>query len=130
MPKFYVQCGPCEVVLQADDASSAALQAIDRVLQNHLWIYDDEGLTDNDRRTHLMLESLMHLDPAIRVSERGFDREDAQLIGTPDTVQHWHEFMTGMQKLFVIAGLAPRSIHEIAGMSSAPEDGIIPIQPR
>ena len=115
MPKFYVQCGPIQTILTADSASLAASGALDRTLQEHLWIYDDPDLTEQDQHDHLMLEALMHLDPTIRVSEQGFDRHDFESIGTPETVEHWHQLMIGMSRLFVAAGLAPRSMSQVAG---------------
>ena len=118
MSKYYVQCGPIEVILVAGSAEKAAMTAIDRALQNHLWIYDDPGLTDTDRRDHLMLEALFHLDPAIRVSERGMDRSDATLFGTPEMVDRWHRLMTGINRLFIAAGLPPRLISSLASISS------------
>jgi hypothetical protein len=117
MSKFYVQCGPLEVVLSASSADQAAMSALDRTLQTHLWIYDDTGLTDLNRRDHLMLEALFHLEPVIRISEQGFDRSDAKMIGTPETVDRWHRLMTGMNRLFVAAGLPPRAISSLASTS-------------
>jgi hypothetical protein len=117
MPKFYVQCASIETVLIADSAEQAALSALDRSLQQHLWIYDDAGLTNEDRRLHLMLEALLHLDPTIKISEQGFDRSDAVQLGAPETVDHWHKLMVGMSRLFVAAGLAPRSMSAVAGVS-------------
>lgn len=118
MPKFYVQCGPIQTILLADSVDQAALSALDRVLQNHVWIYDDPDLSEEIRHDHLMLESLMHLDPAIRVSEQGFNRPDAISVGTPETVEHWHRLMVGMNRLFVAAGLAPRSMKDVSGSQS------------
>lgn len=114
MPKFYVQCGPIQTILLADSADHAASCALDPTLQNHLWIYDDKGLCQQDQRDHLMLEALMHLNPTIRVSEQGFDRDDAWLFGTPETIDAWHRLMVGMNRLFVSAGLAPRCISDVA----------------
>ncbi len=121
MAKYYVQCGSIEVILTADSAEQAGLSALDRSLQAHLWIYDDEGLSQEDCRTHLMLEALMHLAPTIRISEQGFDREDASYIGTPETVDHWHQLMVGMNRLFVAAGLAPRPMSAVAGVTPPSE---------
>lgn len=115
MPKFYVQCGPVQVIFNADSTEQAALSALDRTLQNHLWIYDDPGLTPQECHDHLMLEALFHLDPTVRVSEKGFDRSDATLVGTPETVDRWHRLMVGMNRLFLAAGLAPRSMATVAG---------------
>lgn len=128
MAKFYVQCGSIEVVLNADSGEQAALSSLDRSLQQHLWIYDDEGLSEEDCRMHLMLESLMHLAPTIKVSEQGFDRQDAFQVGTPETVEHWHKLMVGMNRLFVAAGLAPRPMASIAG--AKPNVDVSPRIPR
>ncbi len=119
MAKYYAQCGPIQVVLTADSVDSAALAAIDKSLRVHQWIYDDEGLSEQDCRDHLMLEALLHLDPTIRVSEQGFDRPDAMLVGTPETVDCWHGLMVGMRNLFITAGLAPRTMSDVTGISAA-----------
>ena len=129
MPKFYVQCGPVQSILIADSPEQAALSALDATLQTHLWIYDDSGLSERDCRDHLMLEALCHLQPVVRVSERGFDRLDSQLIGTPETIDRWHRLMEGMNRLFVAAGLAPRSMATVA-TRGAGETGFRPRQPR
>lgn len=114
MSKYYVQCGPIRILLSASSFEQAALSALDRTLQLHLWIYDDPGLTEGDCRDHLMLEALCHLEATVRVSERGFDREDAIQIGTPETIDRWHRLMVGMNRLFLAAGLAPRSMVAVA----------------
>jgi hypothetical protein len=114
MSKFYVQCGPIETVLSASTAEQAAMVAIDSALQSHLWIYEDAGLSDVQRRDHLMIEALLHLDSTIQVSERGFDRDDALLVGTPETVDCWHRFMTQVNRLYMEAGLPCRSIRSVA----------------
>lgn len=110
MSKFYVQCGPIEIVLAADSIDQAAMAMVDRALQPHLWIYEDAELSELDRRDHLMIEALVHLDPEIRISERGFNRSDAVFIGTPETVDRWHQLMTGINRMLVAAGLAPRTL--------------------
>lgn len=126
MAKYYVQCGPVRTILTADSSEQAAFAALDNVLNVHLWIYDDPGLTEADCRNHLMLEALLHLEPSVRVSERGFDREDAELLGTPEFVDRWHRLMIGMNRLFVAAGLPPRPMSCIAGVSGA----IVSVAPR
>ena len=114
MSKYYVQCGPIRVLLSSTSLEQAALSALDRSLQSHLWIYDDPGLTEANCRDHLMLEALCHLDSTIRVSERGFDREDAREVGTPETIDRWHRLMVGMNRLFLAAGLTPRPMAAVA----------------
>ncbi len=128
MAKFYVQCGPVRTILTADAVDQAAFAAMDKALGVHLWIYDDEGLSEADCRDHLMLEALLHLDPSIRVSEQGFDRDDAVLVGTPDFIDRWHKLMVGMSRLFVAAGLPPRPMTAVAGV--LPAASIAPRLPR
>lgn len=120
MSKFYIQCGPIQTILTANSISQAALSALDRSLQRHLWIYDDPGLSEYDCRNHLMLEALLHLEPAVRVSEKGFDRLDADVVGTPETIDAWHRLMVGMNRLFIAAGLAPRSMAAVAARPTEP----------
>lgn len=114
MAKFYVQCGSLELVQTTDSAESAALAIIDRVLQPHLWIYDDEGLSEQECRQHLMLEALLHLPTEIHVSERGFGRSDADVLAVPETIHSWHALMVGMRRLFSEAGL-DRSVAVLVG---------------
>ncbi|MEM9586112.1 MAG: hypothetical protein AAGA03_02430 [Planctomycetota bacterium] len=119
MAKYYVQCGPIRTILSAETPHCAAMAAIDRSLQAHLWIYDDDDLSEVDCRNHLMLEALMHLEPVLRISEQGFDRDDAVMIGTPETIDQWHRLMVGMSRLFVAAGLAPRTMSQVAGIGGS-----------
>ncbi len=91
MAKYYVECGPVQLVLAAESVEHAALVAIDRALESHRWIYHDSGLSDRHRHDHLMLEALLHLAPSVHLSERGFGRSDAVSVGTPETVERWHQ---------------------------------------
>ena len=118
MPKFYVQCGPIETILDSDSPQTAAINALDAVLQSHLWIYDDWGLSEKDCKIHLMLEALLYLDPSIRISEQGFGRADAIEIGTPETVEAWHRLMVGLKRLFVAAGLTSRNLSSIGSTTT------------
>ncbi|TWT93739.1 hypothetical protein [Stieleria varia] len=118
MAKFYVQCGPVDLVLDGDSPQQAALAAIDRALSPHLWIYDDPGLTENECRQHLMLEALLHLPPSITVSERGFGADDAVCVPTPETIQMWHALMVGVRRLLMKAGI-DRTVAVLAGSDVA-----------
>ena len=119
MSKYYVQCGPIHAIIVSSSVEQACLEALDELLQNHLWIYDDPDLSSGDCRNHLMLEALVHLDPSIRVSEQGFDRSDASLYGTPEIIDRWHRLMAGMNRLFVAAGLPPRNMQSVVGIVGA-----------
>ena len=90
MAKYYVQCASNELVIESLSPTNAALSLADRLFETHKWIYLDETLTGRDCLNHLMFESLLLLESSIRISERGFNRDDAIEIGTPELVQLWH----------------------------------------
>ena len=129
MPKYYVEFAGQETVLTAADPQAAAMAVADPFLQPHAWVYDDPGLAAEDCQRHLMIEALLHLPTSIRVSERGFGRQDAAIVGVPETVQHWHRLMIGMRRLFVAAGIAPASIARVGGFAD-PAAAAAPRLPR
>lgn len=114
MAKFYVRCGMRNVIVDAADAQAAAMHLIDTAMEPHVWVYDDPGLSDAERQDHLMLEALLHMSPEIRVSQKGHGRDDAIVIGTPETIQAWHQTMTGLSNLLISAGLCPRPMRQLA----------------
>jgi hypothetical protein len=110
MSKYYVACGSFSLVITADSAHHAAMRLIDEVMAAHVWIYDDAGLSEQDRRDHLILEALLHLGTSVAVSQRGIGRCDAGNFEVPKLLEQWHRLMTGLNRLFIAAGLAPRRI--------------------
>ncbi len=110
MSKFYVTCGSHTIIVTAANAEQAATRLIDEVLAAHIWIYDDAGLSDQDRRDHLVLEALLHLGTQVKVSQRGLDRDDAGTFDVPELLEQWHRLMSGVSRLFVAAGLVPRRV--------------------
>jgi hypothetical protein len=114
--------------MDTDTAEQAALAVLDRVLQPHLWIYEEATLSDTDRRDHLMIEALFHLEPTIQVSQRGYDRADAELIGTLETIEQWHQLIVAVTRLLVAAGLRHRSVGSVAAIDDSP--GQLPRLPR
>ncbi len=72
MAKYYVSCGEIRQVLNAQDAESAALEALSQFLEPHDWIFDCPSLSDADRRAHLAFEVLTCLDTQVVVSQRGY----------------------------------------------------------
>lgn len=110
MSKFYVACGSYSLIITAETAEHAAMRLIDEVMAAHVWIYDDAGLTEQDRRDHLILEALLHLGSSVAVSQRGIGRCDAGSFEVPELLEQWHRLMTGLSRLFIAAGLAPRRV--------------------
>ena len=120
MSKFYTQSGSLRLVVDSESPSMAAVAAVDNLLNPHVWIYEDATLRDEVRRDLLMVEALCHLDAVIRLSEIGFDREDAMILGTPEVIDEWHLVMKRLSGLYQAAGLPPRGLtSKDAGVSPA-----------
>ncbi len=99
MAKFYIQSGTLRNVIDSEDCEKAALWAVHRVMQQIAPVYDDETLTPDQKEDAVKLEGLLVLDSSIRVSEQGFDREDAMQIDTFEAVMHWHKLMMALDQL-------------------------------
>ncbi len=110
MSKYYVECGSQSLVTTASCAQHAAMRLIDEAFGTHVWIYEDEQLTEQERRDHLVLEALLHLGTSVSVSERGHGRTDAGTFEVPELIDQWHKLMTGLSKMFSDVGLAHRRV--------------------
>jgi len=93
MPKFYVQSGMLQMVLQARDSRSAAIWAAHRTLSQSLPFLCDEP-TD-----YTLLADLTRLAETICVSQRGFDRDDAAVYETLDIVSEWNRLLVALDRL-------------------------------
>src|SRR5262245_12924396 len=93
MPKFYVQSGSLEMVLQAKDSRCAAIWAAHRTLSQSLPFLCEEA-SDYTR-----LADLTRLGETIRVSQRGFDRDDAILFDTLDVVSEWNRLLVALDRI-------------------------------
>ncbi len=110
MSKYYAICGSHSLIVTADSPQQAAMRLLDEVLAAHVWIYDDPDLSEQDRRDHLVLEALLHLDTCVTVSQRGLERSEEGHFEVPELIEQWHRLMTGVSRLFVSAGLVPRRV--------------------
>jgi len=93
MPKFYVQSGSLEMVLQARDSRCAAIWAAHHTLSRSLPFLCDEPAD------YLQLADLTQLGETIRVSQRGFDRDDAVVFETLDVVSEWNQLLVALDRL-------------------------------
>src|SRR5262245_16564660 len=96
MPKFYVQSDRLEMVLQARDSRCAAIWAAHRTLSQTL-----PFLCENES-DYAVLADLTELGETIRVSKRGFDREDAVTFETLDVVTEWNKLLVAIDRLAAI----------------------------
>jgi len=96
MPKFYVQSGQLEMVLQARDTRCAAIWAAHRTLSQTLpFLCESES-------NYAMLADLTQLGETIRVSQRGFDRDDAVTFQTLDIVTEWNQLLVALDRITAI----------------------------
>ncbi|WP_146535848.1 hypothetical protein [Rubripirellula reticaptiva] len=100
MSKFYAQSGTRSIVIAAENAFEAATKLVDHVMGDHIWIYSDMELCENDRRAHLTMEALLTMDSQIKISTRGEGRSDAGSFDVAELINDWHRLMTGLSVMF------------------------------
>ena len=98
MAKFYVQTGNVRTVVHAEDAQGAALWMVHQTLQGVLPTLDDEGQPATIKPRRRGEESLV-LSGRLQLSERGFDRDDAETFDVYPLVSQWAQLMTALSKL-------------------------------
>jgi hypothetical protein len=96
MPKFYVQSGRLEMVLEARDSRCAAIWAAHRTLSQAL-----PFLCENESN-YTLLADFTRLGETIRVSQRGFDRDDTMIFETFDIVTEWNQLLVAIDRLAAV----------------------------
>lgn len=99
MAKFYLQSGTIRTVVSADDHEKAALWTIHKTMQQIVPVYDDVELSAQEKGDVALVQGVMVLGNSIRVSEQGFDRDDAMELDTFELVTHWHQLMVALSRL-------------------------------
>jgi hypothetical protein len=93
MPKFYVQSGSLNIIVQARDSRSAAIWAAHRTLSQSL------PFLCEDATDYASLADLTRLTETIRVSQRGFDNLDEVVFETFDIVTEWNQLLLALDRL-------------------------------
>jgi hypothetical protein len=93
MPKFYVQSGSLEMVLEALNSRCAAIWAAHRTLGQSLPFLCEEPAD------YSQLADTTRLGDTMRVSQRGFDRHDALEFDTLDVVSEWNQLLVALDRL-------------------------------
>jgi len=93
MPKFYVQSGNLQLVLQAKDSRSAAIWAAHRTLSQAL------PFLCEDSEDYLQLADLTQLGDTILVSQQGFSGRDRLEYPTLDIVEEWNRLLVALDRL-------------------------------
>jgi hypothetical protein len=99
MAKFYVQSGTLKMVIHAVEADRAALWAVHKVLSQVLPVFDDEELSPQEKQTVVAFHGAQVLDETIRLSELGFDRDDAEVFDTAATITEWAQLVLALQRM-------------------------------
>ncbi len=99
MAKFYVQSGTLKMVVHADGADRAALWAAHQALAQVLPVFDDEELSPLEKQAVATFRGTLVLDETIRLSQRGYDRDDALVVQTSDVVTEWSQLVIALQKI-------------------------------
>jgi hypothetical protein len=103
MPKFYVQSGNLEIVLQAHDPRCAAIWAVHRTLSQSLPFLCEEPID------YVAADASSRLGEVIRVNERGFDRPDAAIFDSLEIITEWNHLLVALDKLQDAVDCRPQS---------------------
>ncbi|WDQ18177.1 hypothetical protein [Rhodopirellula sp. P2] len=118
MAKFYVQSGTFRSVVAADSARKAALWAVHQVMQQVLPTDDDNdslpasGTNNTPANQSPDCQSastapdqpagstpVAVLDGRVRISERGYDRNDCAEMPTMEVVAEWNQMVLTLDRL-------------------------------
>ena len=99
MAKFYVESGSAQMIIASEDAQRAVLWMVHRIMEGLGPIYQDNGISDEQRLDSVIVESLLDLGSEIAVSEQGFGRDDMEKWETFDIVMYWHQLMTALSRI-------------------------------
>ena len=99
MAKYYIQSGTLRTVVQAQSRRKAAIWAIHQALQQVLPIDPSVGETPEAKSGTAAAAELAVLDAQVRISERGFDRDDASVLETIDALGEWTQLITTLDRL-------------------------------
>ena len=99
MAKYYVQSGTVRTIVAADDSEKAALWTVHKTMQQVVPVYEDVELTATEKNEVAQVQGIMVLGSAVKVSEQGFDRDDAEELDTFELVTHWHQLMMALTRL-------------------------------
>jgi hypothetical protein len=99
MAKYYVQSGNVRTVIAADDAEKAALWVVHKAMQQVVPVYEDNELTPEQKSDVVVVQGVMVLGNTVKISEVGFDRQDASDLDTFELVMQWHQLMVALAKL-------------------------------
>lgn len=99
MAKFYVQSGTLKLVVHAAEADRAALWAVHKVLSQVLPVFDDPELSPQEKQVVVAFHGAQVLDEQVRLSEQGFDRDDAEIFDTAQLITEWAQLVLALSRI-------------------------------
>lgn len=96
MGKYYVQSGTLRTVVQAESSRRAAIWAVHQAMQQILPLGQDPP---GPASAPVGEKKPTVLAATVRVSERGYDRDDAVAKPTLSVVAEWNEMVTTLDRL-------------------------------
>jgi hypothetical protein len=94
MAKFYVQSGSIRGIVDCYDSECAAVWVVNRVMTRIVPVQDEYD--DSNDQSDV---GMFALDDEISISERGFDRDDSELIDTHLAFIQWHQMKRAIELL-------------------------------
>ncbi|MFK8111976.1 MAG: hypothetical protein AB8B91_07225 [Rubripirellula sp.] len=99
MSKYYVQSGTMRTIVQAESSRKAALWAVHQAMQQVLPIEDHSEDSPQAKSDKASEGGVAVLSAKVKVSEQGFDREDANTMPTLEVVTEWNQMVTTLDRL-------------------------------
>lgn len=103
MAKFYVQSGTLRTVIDSPDFDRAALWAVHQAMQQ-IAPLDEEEATPDEKSQQLSQDGVIVLGDTIKISEIGFDRDDAAIVETFEAFHEWHCLVKAIDRLEMLLG--------------------------
>ena len=107
MAKYYVQSGTMRSVVQAESSRNAALWAVHQIMQQVLPIDKEMGESAEIKSQQSRSGGVAVMSGEVRVSQAGFDRDDAHQLPTLEMVADWNQMVTTLDRL-------ERMLHRVA----------------
>ncbi len=99
MAKYYVQSGTMRTVVQADSSRKAALWAVHQAMQQVLPMAGEAPVSTELKSENVGEGGVAVLSQRVRISERGFNREDSTSMPTMEVVTEWNELVVTLDRL-------------------------------
>lgn len=99
MPKYYVQCGTTQLIVQAEDAQGAALWGVHQIIDDHLDLESIDWTDPEEVENLELIRVMLSLGDAVDVSEIGFGRSEAGQFDTPSIMTEWSQLIVAVSLL-------------------------------